>query len=218
MRPPQGEQNNAALSSKKRRTTNDKNSDERGGSYRKFDADSLHARKVLIESYAALYIAHLDGNSGKCKRGFMQGLVEKASRIACSLEITRDDIYNEVRRVQQKNKAMENILPTVSPVMFGETSPPNDTGFKWNVQKLTKAIRCKTLPGDAQRPTTKEALLLHWKKIQNRPTPQPSPVSSDDEDSTNECASDEEEDHHGVTVFGDDDMDFDESNADDVRN
>jgi hypothetical protein len=90
-----------------------------------------------------------------------------------------------------------------------------NAGFKWNVQKLTKAIRCKTLPGDAQRPTTKEALLLHWKKIQNRPTPQPSPVSSDDEDSTNECASDEEEDHHGVMVFGEDDLDLDEFNADD---
>ena len=102
MRPPQGEQNNAALSFKKRRNTNDENSNERGGSYRKFDEDSLHARN-----------------------------------------------------------------------------------------------------------------LLHWKKIQNRPTPQPSPVSSDDEDSTNECASDEEEDHHGVMVFGEDDLDLDEFNADD---
>ena len=126
MRPPQGEQNNAALSFKKRRNTNDENSNERGGSYRKFDEDSLHARKVLIESYAALYIAHLDGNSGKCKRGFMQGLVEKASRVACSLEITRSDIYNEVGRVKQKSKAMENSLPTVSPVMFEEASPPNN--------------------------------------------------------------------------------------------
>ena len=128
MRPPQGEQNNAALSFKKRRNTNDENSNERGGSYRKFDEDSLHARKVLIESYAALYIAHLDGNSGKCKRGFMQGLVEKASRVACSLEITRSDIYNEVGRVKQKSKAMENSLPTVSPVMFGEASSPRRPG------------------------------------------------------------------------------------------
>ena len=109
MRPPQGEQNNAALSFKKRRNTNDENSNERGGSYRKFDEDSLHARKVLIESYAALYIAHLDGNSGKCKRGFMQGLVEKASRVACSLEITRSDIYNEVGRVKQKSKRRSQV-------------------------------------------------------------------------------------------------------------
>jgi hypothetical protein len=83
------------------------------------------------------------------------------------------------------------------------------------VEKASRVACCKTLPGDAQRPTTKEALLLHWKKIQNRPTPQPSPVSSDDEDSTNECASDEEEDHHGVMVFGEDDLDLDEFNADD---
>jgi hypothetical protein len=57
----------------------------------------------------------------------MQGLVEKASRVTCSLEITRSDIYNEVGRVKQKSKAMENSLPTVSPVMFEEASPPNNT-------------------------------------------------------------------------------------------
>jgi hypothetical protein len=45
MRPPQSKQNNATMLYKKRRTTNDENSDERDGSYRKFDDDIAYMLK-----------------------------------------------------------------------------------------------------------------------------------------------------------------------------
>jgi hypothetical protein len=62
-----------------------------------------------------LYIAHLDENKGKCKRGFMQGLVEAATKVAAVLEINHDDIYNEVRRVQKEHKAAVDACATVTP-------------------------------------------------------------------------------------------------------
>jgi hypothetical protein len=94
-------------SSKKRRTAKD-NSDGRGGSNRRFDEACTHAWKSLIKSYANLYIAHLDENKGKCKRGFIQGLVEAATKVVAVLEIIPGDIYNEVRRVQKEHKAVAN--------------------------------------------------------------------------------------------------------------
>ena len=129
MHPHEGERNNADVqSSKKRRTAKD-NSDGRGGSNRRFDEASTHAQKTLIKSYTNLYIAHLDENKGKCKRGFMQ-----------------------------------------------------------------------------------EDLLERWRKIKGRQTPQPSPISSDDEGSVDDDASDNDNDDEvalehgvaqGVLVFGD---------------
>jgi hypothetical protein len=115
MHPHEGERNNADVqSSKKRRTAKD-NSDGRGGSNRRFDEASTHAWKSLIKSYANLCIAHLDENKGKCKRGFMQGLVEAATKVAAVLEINHDDIYNEVRRVQKEHKAAVDACATVTP-------------------------------------------------------------------------------------------------------
>ncbi len=106
MRPHEGKQNNADVQlSKKRRTTKD-NSDERGhGSYRKFDEDSTHAQKNLIKLYTTLYIAHLDKNKGKCRKGFMKELVERAAKVAGVLEINSNDIHNEARRVRKERKA-----------------------------------------------------------------------------------------------------------------
>ncbi len=45
----------------------------------------------------------------------MQGLVEAATKVADVLEINRDDIYNEVKRVQKEHKAAANACVTVSP-------------------------------------------------------------------------------------------------------
>ena len=57
-----------------------------------------------------------------------------------------------------------------------------------------------------------EDLLERWRKIKGRQTPQPSPISSDDEGSVDDDASDNDNDDevalehgvaHGVLVFGD---------------
>ncbi len=112
MHPHEGKRNNVDVQlSKKRCTTKD--------SYRRFDKDCTHAQKTLIQSYATLYIAHLDKNKGKCRKGFMQELVEWTAKVAGVLEIKRNDIYNKVRRVNKELKAAanENVHATVSPGM-----------------------------------------------------------------------------------------------------
>jgi hypothetical protein len=62
------------------------------------------------------------------------------------------------------------------------------------------------------RPTGKEALLERWRKIKVRQTPQPSPISSDDKESIDNNASNNDNDDevslehgvaHQVLVFGD---------------
>jgi hypothetical protein len=47
----------------------------------------------------------------------------------------------------------------------------NKADFKWTIAKLNIAIRCKTLPDNKARPTGKEALLEHWRKIKGIQTP-----------------------------------------------
>ena len=112
--PHEGKQNNANVQLSKKRYTAKDNLDGRGGSNRRFDEASTHAGKSLIKSYTNLYIAHHDKNKGKCKRGFMQGLVEAVTKVAAVSEINRDDIHNKVRRVQKEHKAAANACVTIS--------------------------------------------------------------------------------------------------------
>ena len=115
MHPHEGKRNNANVQLSKKRCTAKGNSDGRGGSNRRFEEASTHAQKSLIKSYASLYIAHLEKNKGKCERGFMQGLVEAATKVAAVFEINCIDIYNKVRRVKKEHKAAVNACATVSP-------------------------------------------------------------------------------------------------------
>jgi hypothetical protein len=75
------------------------NSDKRG-EYWKFDEFSSHIRDLVIESYARKVIAHVAVNDGSCKQGFVKNLVDVAAKVVPALEITRDDINNKVRRIQ----------------------------------------------------------------------------------------------------------------------
>ena len=45
----------------------------------------------------------------------MQGLVEAITKVVAVLEINRNDIYNQVRRVQKEHKALANACVTISP-------------------------------------------------------------------------------------------------------
>ena len=57
-------------------------------------------RDSVIESYARNVIAHVAVNDGSCKRGFVKNLVDMAAEVVPALKITRDDINNKVRRIQ----------------------------------------------------------------------------------------------------------------------
>jgi hypothetical protein len=69
-----------------------------------------------------MYIDHLDENKGKCRKGFMQELVERAAKVAGALEINHHDKYNEVRSVAKESKAAANTCVTVSLETYEELS------------------------------------------------------------------------------------------------
>ena len=60
--------------SRKRKDDSDKR-----GEYRKFDQISSQMRETLIRQCAEQVIAHAAGNGGSCRRGFVKGLVDRAS-------------------------------------------------------------------------------------------------------------------------------------------
>ena len=75
----------------------------RAKNYRRFDECTKTIRDGVVTSCAKTYMQHLKENNGKCKRGFMKSLIDKAVATAPTLGITRDDVKNEVKRVQKKN-------------------------------------------------------------------------------------------------------------------
>jgi hypothetical protein len=61
-------------------------------------------RQSEIQGYAIQYLDNVAKNNGKCKYGFMAGLVREASSKNNSLEIDRTDILNEARRIVGKKR------------------------------------------------------------------------------------------------------------------
>ena len=61
----------------------------------------------MIGSLADGLIWHQDSNDGRAGRGFVEGLVTRTNGVAPLLEITRDDINDEVKRRRKKKKKKE---------------------------------------------------------------------------------------------------------------
>jgi hypothetical protein len=77
-----------------------KDNSNKRGEYRKFDEFSSQMRDSVIEPYARKVIAHVAANDGSCKQGFVKNLVNMAAEVVPALKITRNDINNKVRRIQ----------------------------------------------------------------------------------------------------------------------
>ena len=74
-------------------------SDKRGG-YRNFDQISSQMRDTLIHSCAERVIAHTVSNGGRCRLGFVKGLVYELYQRAPLMGISRDNINNKVRIIK----------------------------------------------------------------------------------------------------------------------
>ena len=78
---------------------------KRSSKNRTFDLVTKLIHDGAIKSLANIYTEHIKANDGKCKRNFVKGLVDQAKGSAGRLGITRNDIKNEVRRIQEGEKS-----------------------------------------------------------------------------------------------------------------
>jgi hypothetical protein len=74
------------------------------GTYRCFDGPSKLMRRSEIRGYAIRYLDNVAKNNGKCKNGFMAGLVQEASSVNIVPQINSRDIENEVARIVTKQR------------------------------------------------------------------------------------------------------------------
>jgi hypothetical protein len=63
-------------------------------------------RQIEIRGYAIRYLDNVAKNNGKCKYGFMAGIVQEASTKNNALQIDRTDILNEARRIVTKQRKL----------------------------------------------------------------------------------------------------------------
>ena len=87
------------------------------GTYRRFDGPIKLMRRSEIRGYAIRYLDNVAKNNGKCKYGFMAGLVREASSVNIVLQISSRDIENEVAKILAKQRQVEvneELQPTLN--------------------------------------------------------------------------------------------------------
>ena len=113
----------------------DPSSRKRPSQYKAFDPVAKKLRDAAIKSLAESYLEHARANGGKCKRGFVKGLVDEARSSAQGLSITRDDINNEVKRTQKANSRASVVSPAETSV-----SAPCNAAPPSNLDILASAV------------------------------------------------------------------------------
>jgi len=113
----------------------DPSSRKRPSQYKAFDPVAKKLRDAAIKSLAESYLEHARANGGKCKRGFVKGLVDEARSSAQGLSITRDDINNEVKRIQKANSRASVVSPAET-----STSAPCNAAPPSNLDILASAV------------------------------------------------------------------------------
>ena len=91
-------------------------SQKRPSQYKSFDPFAKRLRDAALKSLAESSFDHTRANAGKCKRGFVKGLVDQARASAQGLGITRDDVNNDIKRMQKNN---DSHVSLVSPPSLG---------------------------------------------------------------------------------------------------
>ena len=84
------------------------------GTYRRFDGPIKLMRQSEIRGYAIRYLDNVSKNNGKCKYGFMAGLVREASSVNNVLQINSRAIEDEAARIVAEQRK-------VSPELSGTT-------------------------------------------------------------------------------------------------
>ena len=89
------------------------------GTYRRFDGPIKLMRRSEIRGYAIRYLDNVAENNGKCKHGFMAGLVREASSENNALQINSRDIETEVARIVAEQR---KVSPELSGTELSEMS------------------------------------------------------------------------------------------------
>ena len=97
---------------------NTPNTNNKRAKYRHFDEPIKLMRQIEIRGYAIRYLDNVAKNNGKCKYGFMAGMVLEASTKNNALQIDRTDILNEARRIVTKQRKLSRQLSGTRPDYF----------------------------------------------------------------------------------------------------
>ena len=89
---------------------NTPNTNNKIGKYRQFSGPIKLMRQSEIRGYAIRYLDNVSKNNGKCKYGFLAGLVREASTNNNALQIDKTDIRNEARRIVAKQRKLQRQL------------------------------------------------------------------------------------------------------------
>ena len=112
----------------------------RPSKYRSFDGAPKTVRDGAIRSLAEQVIRHTDENGGRCRRGFLKTLLAGVVSTVGVLQITRDSVNNEVRRIRAaQKKASEQTAEEVSAEDPG--SPSVSSSERTNAASKPTSIR-----------------------------------------------------------------------------
>ena len=97
----------------------------RPSEYRHFEGATKTMRDASIRSLAEQVVQNLDNNGGRLRKGFLKDLLASAGPSLDVLQITRDSVNNEVRKIKAaRKKAAEQAAAQVSAT---ESSSPSDS-------------------------------------------------------------------------------------------
>jgi hypothetical protein len=148
---------------------NTPNTINKRGEYRHFNGPIKLMRQSEIRGYAIRYLDNVHKNNGKCKYGFLAGLVREACTKNNALQIYKKDILNEATRIVAKQR-------TVSQQLSG----------------TTKECTINNEPLDIDDPRVDDLqVTVHTNIIDNAvPNPQPPPLLPGGEIKHNEISAD----------------------------
>ena len=89
---------------------NTPNTINKRGEYRHFNGPIKLMRQSEIRGYAIRYLDNVDKNNGKCKYGFLAGLVREACTKNNALQIYKKDILHEATRIVAKQRTVPQQL------------------------------------------------------------------------------------------------------------
>ena len=122
----------------------------RSSTYRKFDSATSKVRCVMIGSLVDELIRHQDSHNGRARRGFVEELVTRTNGVAPQLMITRDDIYDEVKRRKKEKEEAESARAALSSSGDAATNSVTSVGSRVRLALNTASSRLNAR-GDARR-------------------------------------------------------------------
>ena len=95
------------------------NKRNRPSQYCQFDQGTSFVRNHVVHGLANQLLSHRRENGNKTQRGFVQGLIDSANAVNSLLDITRDDVRNEVDRIIAASQKGETPAATLAEGISG---------------------------------------------------------------------------------------------------